>query len=60
MIRPHLGIITNIGEAHLENFKSVKGIAEAKSEIIEKIKKGGTVILNRDDKFFNFLSKRTI
>ena len=58
LIRPHLGIITNIGEAHLENFKNVKGIADAKSEIIEKIKRGGTVILNRDDKFFNFLSRK--
>ena len=38
LIRPHIGIITNIGEAHLENFKNVKGIAKAKSEIIEKIK----------------------
>ena len=38
LIRPHLGIITNIGEAHLENFKNVKGIAKAKSEIIESIK----------------------
>ena len=27
MVKPDLGIITNIGEAHLENFKSIKGIA---------------------------------
>ena len=57
-IQPHIGIITNIGEAHLENFKNIKGIAKAKSEIIENIKKGGTVILNRDDKFFNYLNKK--
>ena len=58
LIRPHLGIITNIGEAHLENFKNVKGIAKAKSEIIESIKRGGKIILNRDDKFFNFLYQK--
>ncbi len=58
MIKPHIGIITNIGEAHLENFKNKKGIAEAKSEIINNISKGGTVILNRDDKFFYFLNKK--
>ena len=57
-IQPHIGIITNIGEAHLENFKNIKGIAKAKSEIIENIKKGGTIILNRDDKFFNYLNKK--
>ncbi len=58
LINPHLGIITNVGEAHLENFKNVKGIAKAKSEIIESIKRGGKIILNRDDKFFNFLYQK--
>ena len=58
LINPHIGVITNIGEAHLENFKNIKGIAKAKSEIIENIKPGGTIILNRDDKFFNFLFKK--
>ena len=58
LIKPHIGVITNIGEAHIENFPSVYGIAKAKSEIIESISEGGTIILNRDDKFFNFLSKK--
>ena len=58
LINPHIGVITNIGEAHLENFKNIKGIAKAKSEIIQNIKPGGTIILNRDDKFFNFLFKK--
>ena len=58
LINPHIGVITNIGEAHIENFKNVHGIAKAKSEIIEKIKTGGTIVLNRDDKFFNFLFKK--
>ena len=58
LIRPHVGIITNIGEAHIENFKNLKGIAEAKSEMINQIKKNGTLILNRDDKFFDYLEKK--
>ena len=58
LVKPHIGIITNVSEAHLENFRSTKDIAKAKSEIIYNIKKGGTVILNRDDKFFNYF--RTI
>ena len=58
LIKPQIGVITNIGEAHLENFKDVKGIAKAKSEIIENIQKGGTIILNRDDKFFSYLFKK--
>jgi MurE/MurF fusion protein len=58
LIQPHIGIITNIGEAHIENFKNIKGIAEAKGEIIDTIKKKGTIIINRDDKFYNYLQKK--
>ena len=43
-------------EAHIENFKNVKGIAEAKGEIINNIE-NGTIILNRDDKFFKLFEK---
>ena len=58
MIKPNLAIITNIAEAHIENFKNIKGIAKAKSEIINNIQINGTVILNRDDKFFSFISNK--
>ena len=58
MIKPNLGIITNIGAAHIENFKNMKEIAKAKSEIINNIENNGTIILNRDDKFFSYLNKK--
>ena len=58
LIKPHIGIITNIGEAHIENFKNINGIAKAKSEIIDNIIPRGNIILNRDDRFFNYLSKK--
>ncbi len=58
LIRPEIGVITNIGEAHIENFKNIYGIAKAKSEIIQNIKHGGLIVLNRDDKFFNYLHKK--
>merc|ERR1711991_204502 len=37
LIRPNLGLITNISYAHIENFKSLNQIAQAKSEIINNI-----------------------
>ena len=37
-------------------FKNIKGIARAKSEIINNIQNNGKVFLNRDDQFFNFLN----
>ena len=58
LIQPDIGIITNIGEAHIENFKNIYGIAKAKAEIIDNIKKNGIIILNRDDKFFSYLRKK--
>jgi len=57
LVKPNIAIITNVGEAHIENFNNLNGVAKAKSEIIENISKGGYLILNRDDKFFNYLSK---
>ena len=56
LVKPDIAIITNIGEAHIENFDNLNGIAEAKSEIIQNINKAGHLILNRDDKYFNYLS----
>ena len=54
IIKPDVGIITNISYAHSKNFKSIKQIAKAKSEIINNIKKHGTIILNKDDIFYNY------
>ncbi|WP_440648860.1 UDP-N-acetylmuramoyl-L-alanyl-D-glutamate--2,6-diaminopimelate ligase [Candidatus Pelagibacter sp. HIMB1521] len=52
IIEPNVGVITNINYAHAKNFKNIKEIALAKSEIINNIKLNGSIILNADDKFF--------
>ena len=57
IINPDIGVITNISYAHAKNFKNIKQIAMAKSEIINNIKKGGLLVLNADDKFYNFHKK---
>ena len=53
-IMPNVGVITNISYAHVKNFKNLKGIAQAKSEIINNIIHGGSIVLNADDHFFKF------
>src|SRR6056300_1867574 len=55
ILKPNLGIITNISYAHSKNFENIKGIANAKSELIDNITNNGSVILNKDDQFYNFL-----
>jgi len=57
IIKPDVGVITNISYAHIKNFKNINQIALAKSEIIKNIKDGGYLILNKDDKFYNFHKK---
>ncbi|MDQ1331428.1 MAG: UDP-N-acetylmuramoyl-L-alanyl-D-glutamate--2,6-diaminopimelate ligase [Thermodesulfobacteriota bacterium] len=47
--RPDIGIITNIGPAHLEGVNSIEGVMNAKGELIGGIAPGGTAILNADD-----------
>tara|TARA_B100000767_G_scaffold35601_1_gene30174 strand:+ start:3400 stop:6246 length:2847 start_codon:yes stop_codon:yes gene_type:complete len=57
IIKPDVGVITNISYAHAKNFKNIKQIALAKSEIIENIKDGGCIVLNADDQFYNLHKK---
>jgi UDP-N-acetylmuramoyl-tripeptide--D-alanyl-D-alanine ligase len=47
-------IITNAGAAHIAGFGSLDGVAKAKGEIIETLKKTGTVIINHDDEYFSY------
>ena len=57
IIKPDVGVITNISYAHIKNFKNINQIASAKAEIIKNIKDDGYLILNKDDKFYNFHKK---
>ncbi len=47
--QPDIAIITNIGESHLLDLGSREGIADAKMEIVEGLKKNGTLIYHGDE-----------
>lgn len=59
-IRPEIGILTNIGDVHLEFFGSKADLAEEKGKLIAGVKSSGLVILNRDDELTNLISQKAV
>jgi len=55
---PDLGVITNIGRAHLEGFGSIEGVIKAKGELYDHIrKKNGELLVCSDDELLKEMSK---
>ena len=44
--RPDVGVITNVGPAHLEGFRSIEGVASAKGELYAALPESGTAVIN--------------
>jgi UDP-N-acetylmuramoyl-tripeptide--D-alanyl-D-alanine ligase len=49
LAQPTIGVITNVGRAHIGEVGSIEGIAKAKSELVRAIQPSGVVVLNADD-----------
>jgi UDP-N-acetylmuramoyl-tripeptide--D-alanyl-D-alanine ligase len=47
--RPEIGVVLNVGSAHLGEFGSAEVIATSKGELVEALPAGGTAVLNADD-----------
>lgn len=54
---PTIGIITNIGIAHIGNFGSLKNILNAKMELFKYLRKDNTAIINNDDKLISAVAQ---
>lgn len=51
VVRPTVGVLTNIQPAHIEFFGGIEGVFRTKSELIDGLPPGAPVVLNRDDAF---------
>jgi UDP-N-acetylmuramoyl-tripeptide--D-alanyl-D-alanine ligase len=47
--RPDVGVYTNVRPVHLEFFGTIEKIAEAKKELLENVRDGGSIVINADD-----------
>jgi UDP-N-acetylmuramoyl-tripeptide--D-alanyl-D-alanine ligase len=57
--RPDVGVVLNVGTAHVGEFGSRENIARAKGEIVEAVPPGGTAVLNADDPLVAAMASRT-
>ena len=54
MVRPDIAVITNVGDAHIENLGNTRqGILRAKCEIFQHLSPDGIAVLNGDDPLLN-------
>lgn len=51
LVHPHMGIITSIGEQHLETFGSLDNIIATKFELADSLPQDGTLVLNYDNEY---------
>ena len=58
LARPHVAIITTVAPVHLEFFRSLAKIADAKAEIFLGLEAGGAAVINRDNSQFAHLKRR--
>jgi UDP-N-acetylmuramoyl-tripeptide--D-alanyl-D-alanine ligase len=59
IVQPRIGVVLNVGRAHLGEFGSPEAIAQAKGELVEALPESGVAVLNADDPAVAAMASRT-
>lgn len=59
LLRPGVGVVTNVGSAHLGEFGSRDAIARTKGELVEALECDAVAVLNADDELVMAMAGRT-
>lgn len=51
LVHPHIGIVTAVGEQHLESFKSIENVQRTKFELVDALPSDGLAVVNNDFEF---------
>jgi len=57
--RPQIGVVTNVGESHLDFFPSRDALAEEKAALVDALPRDGVAVLNADDPLVMAMRRRT-
>jgi len=57
LLKPNVGVYTNIAPVHIEFFGTIEGIAAAKRELLENVAPGGSIVINNDNEHVVRISK---
>jgi UDP-N-acetylmuramoyl-tripeptide--D-alanyl-D-alanine ligase len=58
LARPRIAVVTNVGEAHLGHFGSLRAIAEEKAALLQALPEDGFAVINGNDDFAPLLATR--
>ena len=59
LLRPDIGVVTNVGQDHYSSFRSLEATAAEKGKLLENLRKEGTAIINADDPYVLKMRDRT-
>lgn len=57
LVHPDMGIITAVGEQHLESFKTIENVQSTKFELADSLPSDGTIVVNND---FPYAASRNV